>query len=178
MGEAAAPDAGNAVVDELTALAEAVNVWPAILGAVMLFSVAPQLLFELVLLLYPKDHPRRAEHRAELCRAPRHQRPFWVAETAVAVLFEAVPMRMVASRAGQIERKCVRNGTRVSPSRWVDYGILLMFVSLGPALLLIIDPNNLLWSIVGMAFLALSSAAMLRGYLLKMRMLDVQEKRW
>ena len=60
------------MVEELTDLVEAVNVLPAILGSIALFSVAPQLLMEL-LLLYPKGHERRAEHRGELCAVPRWQ---------------------------------------------------------------------------------------------------------
>jgi hypothetical protein len=59
-----------------------------------MFSVAPGVVLHLGLLLYPKDHPRRAEHIAELKVVPRWQRPFWVAETVVGVAFEAAPSRL------------------------------------------------------------------------------------
>lgn len=80
----------------MSELLDGVNVLNTLLVSVAVFSLAPHAVLNLVVMLYPKSHPRRAELRAEVHAVPRWQKPFWVAEQLCTVAVEAVPLRFSA----------------------------------------------------------------------------------
>jgi hypothetical protein len=75
-------------------LLQALTCWQTLVGALILFGFTPGLVLRTIVLLYPKDHPRRAELIGELYRCPRWERPFWVAEQFEVALFEGLPSRV------------------------------------------------------------------------------------
>lgn len=88
-------------------LVEFATSWKTYLGAVLLFSLAPDMILHLAVLAYPKSHPRRRELVAELKVVPRRERPFWVAEQVTSVLVEGVAERRATAkpwRSGQRSR--------------------------------------------------------------------------
>jgi len=64
------------------------------LVAILIFSVLPKLVLQLMVKIYPKGHPRRKELLAECAFIKRRVRPFWVAENVVTALFDGVPVRI------------------------------------------------------------------------------------
>lgn len=54
--------------------------WGALAAAILVFGYFPGLVLSLVMKVYHRDDPRRAELQAELYAVPRWERPFWVAE--------------------------------------------------------------------------------------------------
>jgi hypothetical protein len=79
-------------------LFEAVASWRTLLVVLLVFGVAPGLVLRLIVLLYPKGHPRRKELVAELYVVPRWERPLFVAEQLEVGLTEALPTRIKAVR--------------------------------------------------------------------------------
>jgi hypothetical protein len=75
-------------------LIEAAASWQTLLGAVVIFSLIPEVALQVIVKIYPATHPRRRELVADLAIVPRWERPFWVAEQAVTVVFEGVPLRI------------------------------------------------------------------------------------
>lgn len=104
-------------------LIEAVVSWPTLLLAIGVFSLVPGVVLHLAVMIYPRDHPRRRELIADLAIVPRLERPFWVTEQLVTVIFEGVPLRVkVARQAISIgrstrrrRRRRVGGGRRVPP---------------------------------------------------------------
>lgn len=66
-----------------------------------MFGFAPGALLRLIVLLYPRDHPRRRELIGELYAYPRIERPFWVAEQLELALAEGLPGHFVSWRIRQ-----------------------------------------------------------------------------
>jgi len=83
--------------------------WKTFIALVLVFGAAPGLFIRLLVKLYPKSHPRRAELVAELYSVRRWEQPFWVAETGVVCLFEGP-----AARRAQKKTKSGSKPTRVS----------------------------------------------------------------
>ncbi|MEU8636801.1 hypothetical protein AB0C38_31910 [Amycolatopsis sp. NPDC048633] len=69
--------------------------WDLALG-LLVFGFAPGLVLRVVVLIYPKDDPRRRELLAELYAVKRLEQPFFVAQQLETVLFEGVPHRVKA----------------------------------------------------------------------------------
>jgi len=61
--------------------------WPTLGCALLVWGFAPGVVLRLIVLLYPRDHPRRRELIGELYAYPRIERPFWVAEQLETALF-------------------------------------------------------------------------------------------
>jgi hypothetical protein len=79
-------------------LLEAVASWPSLGLVVAVFGFAPGFCLRLIVLAYPRGHPRRAELIAQLYTVPRIQRPLWVAEQLEVALFEGLAHRLLAHR--------------------------------------------------------------------------------
>jgi DNA-binding CsgD family transcriptional regulator len=108
------------MIEDLKNLVDATAVWPTLLVTILIFSLVPGVVLRLAVLLYPSDHPRRAELIAELEVVPRWQRPFWVAEAIPAPLFEGIPLRLTARAkrldaavGGAVERDGPLDGLQV-----------------------------------------------------------------
>jgi hypothetical protein len=72
----------NELLDSLVSL-------PTLLLAIVVYGFAPGFLLRLLVLVYERDDPRRAELIAELYNVPRFKRPFWVAEQIETAIFDA-----------------------------------------------------------------------------------------
>ena len=68
--------------------------WPTLGCALLVYGFAPGALMRLIVLLYPRGHPRRGELISELYAYPRIKRPFWVAEQLETALFEGSRARI------------------------------------------------------------------------------------
>lgn len=79
-------------------LLDAVICWPTLVGALIAFSLAPGIILQLMVRIYPHDHPRRRDLLADYAIVPRWERPFWVTEQFVTVTFEGIPTRYRARR--------------------------------------------------------------------------------
>jgi hypothetical protein len=64
-----------------------------LLVAIGVFSIAPQVVLRLLVLSYPKQHPRRKELVGELAIVELWKKPFFVGELLVAVPCEGIPIR-------------------------------------------------------------------------------------
>jgi len=73
--------------------------WPTLGCALLVYGFAPGALLRLIVLLYPRGHPRRRELIGELYAYPRIWRPFWVAQQLETALFEGLHGRIAAWRA-------------------------------------------------------------------------------
>lgn len=102
-------------------LLDAAAIWPALLIALVIFGSAPHLVLRLLLLAYPKDHPRRAELWAELPAVPRWERPFWVCEQIDGALFEGLSSR----RRGRSPLPQLLRDTEANLGGLLDLGGLL-----------------------------------------------------
>ena len=79
--------------------------WPTLGCALLVYGFAPGALLRLIVVLYPRDHPRRRELIGEPAH-PRIMRPFWVAEQLETALFEGLHGRLAAWRASSICATC------------------------------------------------------------------------
>lgn len=70
--------------------------WKTLLFMLLLFGFAPGFCLRLLVLMYPREDPRRTELIAELYAISRHERPLWVAEQMEVALFEGVAQRLRA----------------------------------------------------------------------------------
>lgn len=95
----------------MTDLIEVVASWPTLLSVLLIFGFAPGFLLRLLVMIYPREDPRRRELVAELYALRRLERPLFVAEQLETVLFEGVPGRARAALRG------LRMLTRKRPSR-------------------------------------------------------------
>jgi hypothetical protein len=77
-------------------LLDALISWPTLIGALVVFSLVPSIVLQVMARIYPHDHPRRRELLAEYAIVPRWERPFWVTEQLVTVTFDGVPARYKA----------------------------------------------------------------------------------
>lgn len=78
-------------------LLEVAASWPSLLLVLLVFGFAPGFCLRLIVLMYPRSNPRRAELIAELYAVPRIQRPLWVAEKLEVALFEGLAHRVSAA---------------------------------------------------------------------------------
>lgn len=78
-------------------LLELVASWRALIVALVVFGFAPGFCLRLIVLIYPRNDPRRAELIAELYIVRRVQRPLWVAEQLEVALFEGLGHRISAA---------------------------------------------------------------------------------
>lgn len=69
-----------------------------LLVAVLVYGFAPGFVLRLLVLLYPRQDPRRAELIAELYEVPRLTRPFWVAEQIETAVFDGLGARFRSAR--------------------------------------------------------------------------------
>jgi len=76
--------------------------WPTLGCALLVYGFAPGALLRLIVVLYPRGHPRRRELIGELYAYPRIMRPFWVAEQLETALFEGLHGRLAAWRTGRL----------------------------------------------------------------------------
>ena len=68
--------------------------WKLFLLAIFIYSICPQWILRVLVLVYDKDDPRRHELLGELYGVPRHARPFWVAEQFETALADGVWVRL------------------------------------------------------------------------------------
>jgi hypothetical protein len=75
--------------------------WPTLLTALLVWGFAPGAVLRLIVLVYPRDHPRRRELLGELYAYPLVQRPFWVAQQLEIAFFEGLRGRFSAWRTAR-----------------------------------------------------------------------------
>ncbi|MDY7102133.1 MAG: hypothetical protein S0880_13180 [Actinomycetota bacterium] len=130
---------------------DAASDWRTLLAALAVFGFLPGVFLRMIVLVYPKDHPRRRELVAELYVVPRLERPFWVVQQLEVSLFEGLPARLSAVAA--------RFGSAESPTRRAEGLIafaLVMVLSSGLAGLLTTQmPTGLRVLVVWMSLVAL-----------------------
>jgi DNA-binding transcriptional MerR regulator len=73
---------------------------PMLMTALLIWGFAPGAVLRLIVLLFPKDDPRRQELLGELYAVPRVERPFWVIEQLEVGLFEGLRHRSARRKAG------------------------------------------------------------------------------
>jgi hypothetical protein len=78
----------------MVALFHAVVSWHTLLVIVLMFGFLPGFVLRLLVMIYPRDDPRRCELVAQLYTLDRLERPLFVAEQLETVLFEGVPHRL------------------------------------------------------------------------------------
>lgn len=83
--------------------------WQDLLAVLGVFGFAPGCVLRLLVMIYPRDNPRRKELVAQLYVLKRRERSLFVAEQLETVLFEGVPNRVRALR-----RRLARNQARPS----------------------------------------------------------------
>lgn len=77
----------------MAALISQVISWPTLAIALLVYGFAPGAVLRLIVLLYPRDDPRRRELLGDLYAVPRIERPFWVIEQLEVALFEGLRRR-------------------------------------------------------------------------------------
>ncbi|WP_410639846.1 hypothetical protein [Amycolatopsis sp. lyj-346] len=82
-----------------------------LLMTAVVFGFLPKLAMHILTLIYPKNHARRAELRAELEVVPHRKRLLWVAEQVATVLFDGVPARVRDLQMRRQGRKIDRRRT-------------------------------------------------------------------
>jgi len=73
--------------------------WPTLMAALLIWGFAPGAVLRVIVLLFPKDDPRRRELLGELYAVPRPERPFWVIEQLEVGLFEGLRHRSGRKKA-------------------------------------------------------------------------------
>lgn len=99
--------------------------WQDVGMAVVIFSLVPDFVLRLFVLIYPRGEDRRKELIGELARRPRWERPFWVAEHLAMIVTEGCGERVRACRA---DRDHDANHIIFDPS----YHLLRLFLLLYP----------------------------------------------
>lgn len=82
------------------------NPWN-LLWLLLLFGIFPGLLLRLIVLIYPKGHPRRHELIAELYAVPWHERLLFVAQQLETAACEGIPERVSRRRRRKKGRSTV-----------------------------------------------------------------------
>lgn len=96
----------------MTDLAGLLLDWRLFVIALVVFGVAPGLVLRVVVLAYPRSHPRRRELVAELYAVPYVERPWFVAQHLERAVFDGTAARRQAAR----ERRQEAEPATVSPS--------------------------------------------------------------
>jgi len=73
--------------------------WPGLVATLLFWGFAPGAVLRLIILLFPKEDPRRRELLGELYAVPRIERPFWVIEQLEVGLFEGLRHRYARRNA-------------------------------------------------------------------------------
>lgn len=108
----------------------------ALVVAVVLFSVAPQLVLRLAVLCWPRSHPRRRELVAEYFEYEIWRRPFWVGDMLVHCLTDGLSVRF-AQRRDRL-RVGDRDLAYLLPKRCIDVGLsAVTLVMLAPTFIVI-----------------------------------------
>jgi hypothetical protein len=79
------------MIDELV---QAIVSWRTFIIVLIVFGFAPGAVLRLIVLLFPRDDPRRRELLAELYAVPWPERPLWVAQQMEVAFFEGLPKRI------------------------------------------------------------------------------------
>ena len=87
----------------MTDLVDLLLDWPLFVTALVVFGVAPGLVLRVIVLAYPRSHPRRRELFAELYVVPYVERPWFVAQHLERAVFDGTAARKQA--AAQRRRK-------------------------------------------------------------------------
>lgn len=108
--------------------------WKTLLLVLLVFGTAPGLVLRLVVLAYPKDHPRRQELIAELYSVPRSERPVWVAEKVEVACCEGLPLRWRERRANRRANRPSAAKHKIAkwwgfPVMYTSSASLMLFVS-------------------------------------------------
>lgn len=74
-------------------------VWSTALTVCLFFGLLPGVAVRLLVLAYPKAHPRRAELVRELYEHPWHERPLFAAQAVELAIFEGLAERVAARHA-------------------------------------------------------------------------------
>jgi hypothetical protein len=85
----------------VTAILDLLGSWDAVwlfFGVAFLLGFAPGAALRLILLLYPRDHPRRQELIGELYAMGRIERPVFVFEQLELAIFEGIHLRRARRR--------------------------------------------------------------------------------
>ena len=77
--------------------------WPVLVTALLVFGFAPGAVLRMIVLLFPRDDPRRRELLGELHAVPRIERPFWVIEQLEVALFEGLRHRFAPGKADSFQ---------------------------------------------------------------------------
>ncbi|WP_284745079.1 DUF2314 domain-containing protein [Amycolatopsis sp. RTGN1] len=85
-----------------TELLQSLASWPTLLIAIVVYGFAPGFVLRLVVMVYERDDPRRAELIAELYEVPRLKRPFWVAEQIETAIFDGLGPRIRWTLTGRV----------------------------------------------------------------------------
>src|SRR5512133_2112771 len=72
------------------------------IGVLFAYGFFPGAVLRLIVLLYHREDPRRAELVAELYVVPRRERPIWVVEQLEVALFEGLRKRLVWAATGRL----------------------------------------------------------------------------
>jgi hypothetical protein len=83
----------------------------------LLFGFAPRFVIRVVILAWPRGHPRRDELWAELAILDYWQRPFWVAEQIEAAIVDGLLQRFLAHSPTTTQH--LRAGSMLSPERYL-----------------------------------------------------------
>jgi hypothetical protein len=118
----------------MAALLETVASWPSLLLVIVVFGFAPGFCLRLIVVVYPRDDPRRRELIAELYTVPRIQRPLWVAQQLEVALFEGFGHRLSATIRRLRDRRRTRHGALVRKSQRHDGTVV-------PAHLTVTEPS-------------------------------------
>jgi len=89
----------------ITELVDAVASWHALVLALVIWGFAPRAVLRLIVLVFHRDDPRRAEMLGEIHAVPRAERPFWVMEQLEVALFEGLYERLQWAAAGRITHR-------------------------------------------------------------------------
>lgn len=98
--------------------------WKLFLLALVIYSICPQLLLRLLVLVYDKGDLRRQELLAELYEVPRRHRPFWVVEQIETAFFDGVVPRVEWALTGRVIHRWklgsgVERNTKYPETFWI-----------------------------------------------------------
>jgi hypothetical protein len=121
-------------------LLDAVASWRSLLLVAVVFGFTPGFCLRLIVLVYPRDDPRRDELIAELYAVPPIQRPLWVTQQLEVALFEGLGHRVSATIRWLAGRRPARarttqRGVRVRRHRRRDGTSAHAHVHAGPGAL-------------------------------------------
>lgn len=96
----------------------------------VIFGFAPPFLLRLIVQMYPRDDPRRAELMAELRARPWRERPIWIAEQLETGLVEGLGHRLRERRRRRQEQQRRLLESKLSPSSLVPPDVEVVEISI------------------------------------------------